>query len=211
MTWSNNRKGWANTMVRLDRALCNTEWRTNFPDGAVRNLPRTYSDHSPMMVFTQGRIKLNTDGCRKAGGEGGFGGLLRDERGAWICGYYGRMQMATSLEAELWAVYKGLTVILQKGLYNVLIETDAAQVVKLMEEEIADNCPFKSLVDDAKILLRGCECTIQHMWKEGNLCTDALAKLGAAQPEDILVVNDPPAEIRGLLVQDMIGLSCERA
>ncbi|KAI7979245.1 hypothetical protein LOK49_Contig435G00006 [Camellia lanceoleosa] len=39
LTWSNNRKGWANTMVMLDRALCNTEWRTNFPDGAVRNLP----------------------------------------------------------------------------------------------------------------------------------------------------------------------------
>ncbi|KAL7226194.1 hypothetical protein ACSBR1_021345 [Camellia fascicularis] len=55
LTWSNNRKGWANTMVRLDRAMCNTEWRTTFPDGAVRNLPRTYSDHSPMMVFTQGK------------------------------------------------------------------------------------------------------------------------------------------------------------
>ncbi|KAI7996804.1 hypothetical protein LOK49_LG10G02048 [Camellia lanceoleosa] len=53
LTWSNNRKGWANTMVRLDRAMCNTECRTSFPDGAVRNLPRTYSDHSPMMVFTQ--------------------------------------------------------------------------------------------------------------------------------------------------------------
>ncbi|XP_028090167.1 uncharacterized protein LOC114290449 [Camellia sinensis] len=25
LTWSNNRKGWANTMVRLDRAMCNTE------------------------------------------------------------------------------------------------------------------------------------------------------------------------------------------
>ncbi|GMP98513.1 hypothetical protein CsSME_00046366 [Camellia sinensis var. sinensis] len=53
LTWSNNKKGWANTIVRLDRALCNTEWRTSFPNGAVRNLPCTYSDHSPMMVFTQ--------------------------------------------------------------------------------------------------------------------------------------------------------------
>ncbi|XP_028113326.1 uncharacterized protein LOC114311381 [Camellia sinensis] len=26
LTWSNNRKGWASTMVQLDRALCNTEW-----------------------------------------------------------------------------------------------------------------------------------------------------------------------------------------
>ncbi|KAL7222108.1 hypothetical protein ACSBR1_023926 [Camellia fascicularis] len=34
VTWSNNKKGWANTMVRLDRAMCNTEWRTSFPDDA---------------------------------------------------------------------------------------------------------------------------------------------------------------------------------
>ncbi|KAL7174503.1 hypothetical protein ACSBR2_033704 [Camellia fascicularis] len=54
LTWTNNRKGWANTMVRLDRALCNTEWRTLFPEGYVRSLPRTYSDHSPLIVHTQG-------------------------------------------------------------------------------------------------------------------------------------------------------------
>ncbi|KAI7989599.1 hypothetical protein LOK49_LG13G01930 [Camellia lanceoleosa] len=59
LTWSNNRKGWANTMVRLDRAMCNTERQTLFPDGAVRNLPRTYSDHSPVMVFTQGKSHFN--------------------------------------------------------------------------------------------------------------------------------------------------------
>ncbi|XP_028093436.1 uncharacterized protein LOC114293550 [Camellia sinensis] len=114
LTWSNNRKGWANTMVRLDRAMCNTEWRTSFPDRAVCNLPRTYSDHSPMMVFTQGRLKLYTDGSRRVGGDGGFGGLIRDERGTWVCGYYGKLHSGTSLEAELWAVYKGLTIILQK-------------------------------------------------------------------------------------------------
>ncbi|KAL7180965.1 hypothetical protein ACSBR1_039925 [Camellia fascicularis] len=34
-TWSNNRQGMANTMERLDRALCNAEWRTAFPEGAV--------------------------------------------------------------------------------------------------------------------------------------------------------------------------------
>ncbi|CAL5341998.1 unnamed protein product [Camellia sinensis] len=64
ITWSNNRQGWANTLARLDRALCNTEWRTQFPDGFVRNVPRTYSDHSPMTVYTQGTMKLNTDGSK---------------------------------------------------------------------------------------------------------------------------------------------------
>ncbi|KAL7218868.1 hypothetical protein ACSBR2_012022 [Camellia fascicularis] len=56
LTWTNNRKGWANTMVRLDRAMCNTEWRATFPIGLVQNLPRTDSDHSPLMIFTQGKV-----------------------------------------------------------------------------------------------------------------------------------------------------------
>ncbi|XP_028080539.1 uncharacterized protein LOC114282098 [Camellia sinensis] len=155
----------------------------------------------------KGRLKLNTDGSKKIGGDGGFGGLIRDEHGAWVCGYYERLQPGTSLEAELWALYKGLTVILQKGMDNVTIELDTMQVVQLMNEETRDNCPFKNLVEDSKILLQGCQCTVQHVWKEGNLCADALAKFGAQQPKDMLVVNEPPAEIRSLLISDMIALN----
>ncbi|KAL7166943.1 hypothetical protein ACSBR2_037579 [Camellia fascicularis] len=59
MTWTNNKKGLTNTMERLDRALCNSEWRTMFPEATVRILPRTYSDHSPLLVYTQGMHQLN--------------------------------------------------------------------------------------------------------------------------------------------------------
>ncbi|XP_028106480.1 uncharacterized protein LOC114305569 [Camellia sinensis] len=52
LSWSNGRQGMANTLERLDRAACNSEWRLAFTEGAVRNLPRTYSDHSPMVVYT---------------------------------------------------------------------------------------------------------------------------------------------------------------
>ncbi|XP_028117861.1 uncharacterized protein LOC114315447 [Camellia sinensis] len=46
-------------MERLDRALCNTEWRTMFSEATVRVLPRTYSDHSPLIVYTQCMHNLN--------------------------------------------------------------------------------------------------------------------------------------------------------
>ncbi|XP_028094127.1 uncharacterized protein LOC114294199 [Camellia sinensis] len=59
LTWSNGQQGLANTMERLDRAVCNTEWRLAFTEGAVKNLPRTYSDHSSMIVFTQGMNSPN--------------------------------------------------------------------------------------------------------------------------------------------------------
>ncbi|CAL5436955.1 unnamed protein product [Camellia sinensis] len=158
-----------------------------------------------------GTLKLNTDGSKWSRGPNGFGGLIQYERGAWICGYYGRMESCTSLETELWAVYKGLTIVLQKGFTNVIVETDAQEVVKLLVEGPAEKHPYRGLVEDARIIFNGCQCTAQHVYREGNLCADALAKLGAEQPEDILVVHEPPAEIRELLVADLLELGRERA
>lgn len=41
-------------MECLDRAMSTAQWRALFPEGTVRTLPRIYSDHSPLVVFTQG-------------------------------------------------------------------------------------------------------------------------------------------------------------
>lgn len=51
-TWSNGRKGMALIRKRLDRALCNSDWSSLFPEGMVRILPRTYSDHAPVLIHT---------------------------------------------------------------------------------------------------------------------------------------------------------------
>lgn len=59
LTWTNNRQGLANTMERLDRAMSNAQWQTLFPEGTVRTLPCTYSDHSSLVVFTQGMHSLH--------------------------------------------------------------------------------------------------------------------------------------------------------
>ncbi|XP_028116744.1 uncharacterized protein LOC114314462 [Camellia sinensis] len=116
-----------------------------------------------------------------------------------------------ALKLNYGGVYKGLTIILQKGFNKVIVETDAQEVVKLLEEGPGDKHPYKGLVEDARNIFNGCQCVAQHVYREGNLCADALAKLGAAQPEDILVVNNAPAEIRDLLVVNMLGMGREKA
>ncbi|XP_021725050.1 uncharacterized protein LOC110692351 [Chenopodium quinoa] len=40
--------------ARLGRALSNDAWRLQFPNGALRNLPRSNSDHCPMLISTNG-------------------------------------------------------------------------------------------------------------------------------------------------------------
>ena len=65
LTWSNGRHGLANTLVRLDRALANPEWRIKFPDATVSNLPRSYSDHCPILVNTEGNVTNPTPSNKK--------------------------------------------------------------------------------------------------------------------------------------------------
>ncbi|XP_021828885.1 uncharacterized protein LOC110769256, partial [Prunus avium] len=44
-TWTNKK-----VLERIDRAVCNTQWRSLFADAHVIHLPRTKSDHSPLKI-----------------------------------------------------------------------------------------------------------------------------------------------------------------
>lgn len=38
----------------LDRTLCNSEWKINFLDTTIQHIPRTKSDHRPILLRTDG-------------------------------------------------------------------------------------------------------------------------------------------------------------
>lgn len=52
-TWSNAREGLALIRERLDRALVNPTWLDAFPSTKVIHLPKTHSDHCPILVSTE--------------------------------------------------------------------------------------------------------------------------------------------------------------
>jgi hypothetical protein len=49
-TWSNCHDISSLIMERLDRVVANTEWRLIYPDASVTHLPRTHSDHCPLLL-----------------------------------------------------------------------------------------------------------------------------------------------------------------
>lgn len=49
-TWANNREGGDLVKKRLDRVLCNIDWRVTFPNADVLALPNIGSDHNPLLI-----------------------------------------------------------------------------------------------------------------------------------------------------------------
>ncbi|CAL5349330.1 unnamed protein product [Camellia sinensis] len=159
-----------------------------------------------------GKIKLNTDGCSKGNpGPAGYGGLFRDARGTWIFGYHGKLEVATSEEAELWGIYRGLTIILEKSMHDITIETDSEQMVLHINNTTPSNHPHRALLEDIKFLMLRCNCDVSHILREGNKCADGLANMGVNHVENLVVLDNPPNEIANLLIADIVGASCERA
>ncbi|CAL5337582.1 unnamed protein product [Camellia sinensis] len=118
-----------------------------------------------------------------------------------------RLEEATGLEAELWGVYRGLTIILEKGMRDIIVETDSVQVVKLLQEESSPTFQHRALLEDAKFLMQRCKCIIQHILREGNKAADGLANLGANHQDSFVFLNDPPTEATSLLVANILGTS----
>lgn len=56
-TWSYGVSTHTRKAARLDRALCDTMWRSCFPSATLRHLPHAHSDHCPLL------LKLSTVDC----------------------------------------------------------------------------------------------------------------------------------------------------
>ncbi|KAK4482042.1 hypothetical protein RD792_012965 [Penstemon davidsonii] len=53
-TWWNSREGMARIRERIDRSMVNTDWQRLFPNSLVIHLPRTHSDHHPILTLCDG-------------------------------------------------------------------------------------------------------------------------------------------------------------
>ncbi|CAL5377729.1 unnamed protein product [Camellia sinensis] len=153
-------------------------------------------------------MKLNVGGCLKGDpSQAGYGGLLQDEIGIWLWGFYGKLGHCSSLEAELWAIYRSLTILFQKGIKEVGIESDSKLAISQIRDGPSHNSPYQALIEYAKFLLSRCNRSLHHTLREGNKCADKLANIGVTHDEHIVVLDDPPEELKALLIDDLTGAS----
>ncbi|KAL8129303.1 hypothetical protein V2J09_018458 [Rumex salicifolius] len=58
-TWTRGKDLSTQSAARLDRGLCNFEWRDAFPDASIKHLVRNQSDHSPLLLKSTGFMQRN--------------------------------------------------------------------------------------------------------------------------------------------------------
>lgn len=156
-------------------------------------------------------MKLNTDGSSKGNpGPAGFGGVFREERGHWVIGFYGRLEDCTSLEAELWGIFRGLEMVKSQNMEALEIDSDSASAIALIKGDGPVNSPQLVLIQECRALLEATGCTLNHIYREGNQVADKLANMGVEHEDKWVSHIAPPVDTIPLLEAAMRGVAFER-
>lgn len=162
---------------------------------------------NPWFPPLAGNLKLNTDGSwYESTRRARFGGIFRNAQGKWKLGYPGKMVASSSLETEIWNIYRGLTIILEEGFSNVQVESDSQVAVLLFNDGAPVNHPQSNLINARKYLVNRMGSTLTHINCNVNQCAEFLARMGAEQNEAFVVTTSPPLPIREFLIRDNLNL-----
>lgn len=103
-------------------------------------------------------------GIYEANGKGGFGGVFQDQNGDWILDFYGKLICTSSLETEIYGIYEGLSILLEKKISNVQIESDSLTAVNLINEGNPANHPQSVTINEAHYdLMSRTSTTLGHI------------------------------------------------
>ncbi|KAK7848077.1 putative ribonuclease h protein [Quercus suber] len=113
-----------------------------------------------------------------------IGDLIRLCDGQWVAGFAKKIDVSSSLAAELWGLREGLALCVDVHAQAVEVELDAAAAISLISCNSRSNGDFSGLVDDCRdLLLQLPQAKVVHCYREANFCADALAKLGASSSD----------------------------
>ncbi|XP_024640718.1 uncharacterized protein [Medicago truncatula] len=174
------------------------------------------SDSTRMVKWNQGNhqcLILNVDGsCLGTPIRAGFGGIFRNNVGAYLSGYSGFIPESTDvLLAELTALHQGLLMAAAMGIEELSCYSNSLLSINLITGTASNYHAYAVLIQDIKDLLSAQNYSVHHCLREGNQCADYLAKLGASSNEECLVHASAPQELLVLLQMDAIGTLFPRA
>ncbi|KAE8669152.1 hypothetical protein F3Y22_tig00112253pilonHSYRG00033 [Hibiscus syriacus] len=139
-------------------------------------------------------------------GIGSAAEVIRNEEGAWIRGFSKNVGHSSILQGELWGIYEGLLAA-NFDVERLEIQTDCKQVVNLLKDPMADNCPIS--------LVRAITTLSRQAWSTGliwipqgtNIVADSLTKMAPSSVMQMVLYETPPQAVESLLSLDKGGVS----
>ena len=133
--------------------------------------------------------------------------MIRDHNGSWVLGFARARGIASSVEVELWALWDGLRLCVEKKFHAVEVELDTRVVVDWMTDRTRDNIAYSILISDYKYLINLISTVVvKHCYREANQWTDKLARLGGTQQLEFSIFERPRVDTRLLLYYNAIGM-----
>lgn len=94
-----------------------------------------------------GFLTLNCDGVVSgASSLAGCGGILINDSGEFLFAFSHKLEPCSVLEAELWAIYHGMSIAWGRGFRNLIVESESANAIKLLSNFSVDLHPLANLV-----------------------------------------------------------------
>lgn len=157
---------------------------------------------------SSGTYKLNTDGSHHKG-MAACGGLIRNEQGRFIKGFYSNLGTASSVHAELWGITLGLCLAKDLGISSLIVELDSKVVVNMIGQRQTHCSHLRPLLSEVLALLDAEDWSylINHVFHEANFCADTLAAMGHQGTFQWTILDNPPARLSLVLDADVRGFT----
>lgn len=151
-----------------------------------------------------GFLKINCDAAFDgAGGNGGWGYIIRDAGGDVVSAGRGRLRYVLDpLQAEAIACLQGLQAAVELGIGHAIVETDAQQVVHACTSSAFDLTSAGSLISELRDAAAANFLVFKfvHVPRTCNKVADALAALGSVCDEERETVVSALTECISVLV-----------
>jgi ribonuclease HI len=156
----------------------------------------------------EGTVCLNVDGSLlDSANTAGYGGLLRNNNGEFLWGFYGVAAIQSVLFAEIMAILHGLQFCWDSGYRKVICFSDSLQSVNLIRDGVSAHHRFANEIYSIRTLLaKDWNVMINHTLREGNACADVMAKMGALSNSHLVKIDTPPQKLLRPLSADAQGV-----
>jgi len=209
------------TLLRAKRNWAEWKLRTTSLSGDFHT-----SSHSPRITHPQpvpqhhigwklpqgGFTKLNFDGTKSAAGTAA-GFVLRNWKGGFIMAGTRYLEDAPILVAEATALRDGISTALREGHRRLEVEGDNLIVIQAVRKHICPPWQIAPIVEDIWNMITSCDSiSFTHIYREGNLAADWIAKYGCLiRSHSLYYCMSPPSrDFLFILSDDNLGRTLAR-